>query len=325
MRGGRALRVGLGVLAAVILAAAALPLVLDPETEVLDAEARRQASGQFVQLASGITHYELAGPRDGFPVVMIHGGSVPYYVWDETFGDLVQAGFRVLRYDQFGRGFSDRPDVVYDRELLEGQLAQLLDAVGIEGPVPLIGVSMGGGLAVSFTDSHPQRVRALVLEDPLNRSIDVAGLDLPLVGPWLMAVNVAPAMPEDQMNDFYHPERFPHWVERYREQMRYRGFRRATLSIYRNYIGIDFRKLFARVGRLGLPTLLIWGQEDRVIPFSDSAAVRELLSPEFLAVPEAGHLAHKERPDLVDGAVVAFLDRLQASEVEPAIGDGGRR
>lgn len=317
------LRGVLVALAVLVLAAAALPLALDAETEFLDDEARRQAPGRFVELAEGFTHYELAGPADRLPVVLVHGGSVPYYIWDETFAALVQAGFRVLRYDQFGRGYSDRPNTVYGRELLEGQLAGLLDSVGMTGPVALVGVSMGGAMAVSFTERHPDRVRALVLVDPLNRSVDVGPLKLPLVGPWLMAVMVAPSLPEDQLGDFHEPGRFPGWPDRYRPQMRFRGFRRATLSIYRTYLAVDHRQLYARVGRLGLPTLLVWGQEDGVVPFAESAAVRELLTPEFLPVPGAGHLPHKERPEVVQPAIVGFLEGLRATDHDADAAGGG--
>jgi pimeloyl-ACP methyl ester carboxylesterase len=54
--------------------------------------------------------------------VLIPGFSVPYVIWDPTFEDLVEKGFRVLRYDLFGRGYSDRPDAIYDLELFDRQL-----------------------------------------------------------------------------------------------------------------------------------------------------------------------------------------------------------
>jgi len=72
----------------------------------LNAAVREKLPGSFVQLPDGVMHYELAGPADGRLVVLIAGFSAPYTVWDPTFAALTQAGFRVLRYDHFGRGYS---------------------------------------------------------------------------------------------------------------------------------------------------------------------------------------------------------------------------
>ncbi|MBC7260381.1 MAG: alpha/beta fold hydrolase, partial [Chloroflexi bacterium] len=140
------------------------------ETKVLDDEARKGVPGQFVRLPDGVVHYELAGPPDGQPVVLIHGFSVPYYIWDPTFPALAEAGFRTLRYDLYGRGFSDRPETEYTLDLFVRQLLNLLQALGMERPVDVVGLSMGGPIAVSFTDRYPEHVRKLVLIDPAGLS-----------------------------------------------------------------------------------------------------------------------------------------------------------
>ena len=88
--------------------------------------ARKSAPGKFVHLSKGIVHYELLGPEHGQTVVMVHGFTTPYFVWDKNVNALVDAGFRVLRYDHYGRGFSDRPDVKYDRDLYDQRLIDSL-------------------------------------------------------------------------------------------------------------------------------------------------------------------------------------------------------
>jgi pimeloyl-ACP methyl ester carboxylesterase len=131
------------------------------EMRVIDEIVRASAPGQFVRLTGGFTHYELAGPDDGLLVVLVHGFSVPCFIWDPTFAGLVDAGFRVLRYDLFGRGYSDRPEVIYNQALFDRQLCELLDALGFTTPVNLVGLSMGGAIVVGFAAQHPERVRAL--------------------------------------------------------------------------------------------------------------------------------------------------------------------
>src|SRR5574338_459493 len=81
----------------------------NPEHRDLDAAARRGAPGRFVRLFDGVTHYQIDGPDSGRTVVLVHGFSVPYYIWDSTAAALAGAGYRVVRYDEYGRGGSDRP------------------------------------------------------------------------------------------------------------------------------------------------------------------------------------------------------------------------
>lgn len=284
-----------------------MPLFLDEEKTTLSSEIRAQASGSFVKLPDGFVHYELAGPLTGQPVVLTHGFSVPFYVWDPTFKALVGAGFRVLRYDLFGRGYSDRPHVKYDRKFFEHQLFQLLQTLEIRQPVDLVGVSMGGAIAAGFTARYPALVRKLVLIDPFHAAFDVAPMNIPILGEYLMDVVYAPSLPGRQLEDFYRPELFPQWLERYREQMKYKGFRRALLSTARSFLADDQLEVYRQVGQQSRPVFLIWGREDKTVPVSSSERLRSVLDARFLLLEEAGHLPHYERPDAVNPALIAFL------------------
>src|SRR4029077_1911764 len=92
---------------------------------------RQGAGGSYTSLPDGTVHYQVAGPDSGRVVVLVHGFSVTYYIWDPLFGDLASAGFRVVRYDIYGRGFSDRPRTSYDADLFDRQLVDLLAALKI--------------------------------------------------------------------------------------------------------------------------------------------------------------------------------------------------
>src|SRR5215211_8356132 len=121
-----------------------MPFSYRDETKELNELTRKQASGSFIQLSDGFTHYELSNAEAEETVVLVHGFSVPYFIYDPTFAFLTQSGFRVLRYDLFGRGFSDRPDTRYNIDLFVKQLADLLNALRFTRPVTLIGLSTGG-------------------------------------------------------------------------------------------------------------------------------------------------------------------------------------
>jgi len=281
---------------------------------VLDAEARASAPGQFIAGSEGLTQYELAGPAESQTVVLVPGFSIPYYLWDPTFKALAEAGFRVLRYNLYGRGCSDRPDVMYDRDLFERQLVSLLSALKIESPVDLVGVSMGGAIAAGFTDRHPGSVRKLGLIDPAG--LPMAGslakrlLQAPVIGEWLMDVMGDRILVADVPNDFYRPDRFPEYPAQYPPQMQYTGFKRAVLSTLRHGPLENMAEAYQRVGQQDKPVWLVWGRHDRTLPFATSERVRALLPrAEFHAIEEAGHVPHYERPDVVNPLLVDFLRR----------------
>lgn len=120
--------------------------------KVINSKIRHNAPGKFIRLSKGYTHYETAGAKTEEPVVLfIHGFSVPYYMWDHNFMVLAQAGFRVIRYDLFGRGLSDRPRATHNQELFVTQLQELLEGLAIKEPIHIIATSMGGAVAAAFT------------------------------------------------------------------------------------------------------------------------------------------------------------------------------
>jgi pimeloyl-ACP methyl ester carboxylesterase len=282
----------------------------DQETEILTPAVRQTVSGSFVQLPDGVVHHELAGPKEAETVVLVHGFSVPYYIWDPTFDALVKAGFRTLRYDLYGRGYSDRPDVEYNADLYDRQLIELLNALDIRGPVNLVGVSMGGPIIVTFAVRHPERVRTLSLFDPayMTGGEPPFRLRAPLIGEFTMDVSITPTLAQGQLDDFFHPERYPEWPDEYRPQMRYKGFRRALLSTIRHYLTIDDREEYRALGRSKMPVLLVWGKADRDVPFSISADVlRAIPQAEFHPIEKAAHIPHYERADLVNPILVNFL------------------
>ena len=301
-----------------LFSALALPLLgalmygawKNPEKATLDAAARAGAPGKFITLSHGTTHYEVAGPDSGRAVLLVHGFSVPYYIWDSTVVALSEAGYRVIRYDLFGRGLSDRPDVRYDGALFDAQLSELLDSLRITKPVDLVGLSFGGFVTAHFVASHSARVRSLTLVDPMSEGQTFpAVLGLPGVGPWIWQVTAVPGMADNQLSDFLHPEHYPTWAEQYRPQMRYRGFGRALLSSMRNASSTDFAALYAGVAKTGIPVLLIWGKQDQTIPISQSSVAREAIPLlEFAPIDSAGHLPHIEQSIQVHARLRRFLE-----------------
>jgi pimeloyl-ACP methyl ester carboxylesterase len=298
-------------LIAVIAALGGLYVYSDTERLELDDAVRKATPGQFVRLSNGFTHYELGGPATGRVVVLAAGFSVPYYVWDPTFTALTAEGLRVLRYDYYGRGFSDRPEVPYDQAFYVRQLAELLDALQIAGPIDLVGLSLGGSIVTSVAATYPERVRSLIYVDPSFRSPEAAPAGSAAVWSFLTAILTEPGWPDEQLGDFLHPERFPDWPDRYRVQMQYRGFRRARLSELSANAAVDQRDEVALVGRHGRPVLVIWGRQDPVVPFEESAQLLDVMPrARLVTIDDSGHLPQWEQPAAFNAALLTFLRAL---------------
>jgi pimeloyl-ACP methyl ester carboxylesterase len=283
----------------------------NPERSSPDS-ARKSATGQFVRLADGVTHYDVQGPDTGRVIVLVHGFSVPYYIWDSTAAALSAAGRRVLRYDEYGRGLSDRPNVEYTADLYDRQLSGLLDSLRIKDRVDVAGVSMGGWVSATFSGRHANRVRSLVLVDPVagtaSKSLGAAGW--PLIGPYLWQTVAVPKMADNQASDFVAPSRFPDWADRYRPQTRIRGFGHALLSTRRVIGGMSMDSVYATVARANIPVLLIWGTSDNTVPFARNESVRKAIpTAEFHPIEGAAHLPILERAALTDSLIMSFLDR----------------
>jgi len=275
----------------------------DTEKKPLTDEERKGTPGQYIKLSQGITHYEISGPDTGQVVILVHGFSVPYFIWDGTFEHLVKQGLRVVRYDQYGRGYSDRPDVVYNSALYQNQLAELIKQLHLKTPVALAGVSHGGRVVTDFTCSHPELVSKVILVDPAYPYAKPA--DPKLYTDYYEATH-GDERATGQLADFKYPQRHPDWVAKYKVQMQYKGFRNALVSTMYNY-NYNGRTANTCLNGTHKPVLLVWGKEDHTVPIAFSDSIRSVLKVDFFPVDDAGHLPYIEQADKVNSKIAEFL------------------
>ncbi len=271
-----------------------------------------------IPLRHGPVYYELEGPGDGPLVVLVHGLATPSYIWDPTFPVLVEAGYRALRFDLYGRGRSAKPRLRYTLELFVAQLQELLAALELDGPLRVIGLSMGGAIATTFTAGQTHEVVALGLVSPAGLAqrlpLKAHLARLPGFGDFLFALIGHQVLRRGIHQNFYRPERFPDFAAKFTPQLKDRGYLPAILSTIRHTNLFGLSEQYAAVGRLGLPVLLIWGRADTIVPFANSARVQELIPQcALLAVAEAGHVAHYERPEVVHPRLLEFLAQTKKS------------
>ena len=304
----------LWIICAILLIIVVVPFLTgNAEKEALNQQTRAQLEGAFIKLSGGVTHYELKGEQGAKTIVLVHGNAAPYVSWDNTIDALAAAGYRVLRYDIFGHGYSDRPALdAYDRDLYDRQLVELLDKLGITGPIYLTGTSQGGMISAYFTARHPGRVEKLALLAPLFDSFEgraVKMLAKPLLGEYIMRL-----MGDRKLIDptpvLYSDEKKPALVAKLKEQLRFQGKKKAVLANLRGLNLHDATQIYKAVKELNIPILLTWGQQDRSISAESMARLRELIPAiEYHEFENASHLAHYEFPARINPVLIKFFKK----------------
>jgi len=302
--------VWLSVLVVMLLAILGPYIALRREARVLDAPTREALGGTYITLPGGVTHYELSGPAGGPVVVLIHGGTIPFFTWDAQMPALREAGFRILRYDHFGRGYSDRPEVSYDRAFYRKHLESLLGALGIEGPVNLVGVSFGGAIAATFVEARPERVAKLVLIAPVVDYAEGKALfglaKVPFLSEWYARVFSVRATVARANGFFQESGADPSYAARFDEQTRFEGYEQALLSMSRTDALTSYHDTYGALG--DQPTLLLWGSEDAEIPREHMEFLQENLPKVSLVEIEgAGHGVTIQRKEELNRRLVEFL------------------
>ena len=271
------------------------PYLVESRHKVMSTEARKTAPGEFVTLSRGITHYHWIGPLRGPVAVCVHGLTTPSFVWHGLARGLAALGYRVLIYDLYGRGYSDRPRGRQDRAFFVGQLEELLADQGVEEDFTLIGYSMGGVIATMFAAAHPDRVRHLVL-------IASAGLDfnpgrigrlvtrIPVLGDWLMLLGYERNQRRAITAERNQPGASDSMATLQLAELTYRGYIPAVLASMRGVLGADLAPELRDLHRAGLPILAIWGRKDDLIPLTSMGRLAEVSrSAKQEIVEDAGH------------------------------------
>ena len=306
------------IVCVVILLIVITPLSLyataNVETKDLDDAARAQAGGSYIKLPEGVTHYELSGPEDGQVVVLIHGATIPMYLWDAQVDALSKAGYRVLRYDMYGRGYSDRPDGDYSQAFFRKQLLDLLDALKIRQPVDLMGVSMGGAMAVDFTASYPDRVKDLVLIAPMINSLkndtNFKLMRIPLLGEFLTRLIAVKVMSDRAAELMQKSPKAAEYARQFKDQTQFKGFEKASLAAVRSDAWADYTADYQKVGQQGHRILLIWGTADNDIsPEMVQAIQKALPNVVFKQLDGVGHDPQVEVAEQVNSLILDFLQQ----------------
>lgn len=264
----------------------------------------------FVDLEEGFTFYNAANQSSQkTPVVLIHGFSVPSYIWNPTYVMLREKGFYIISLDLYGRGNSKNIDGDYTDELFANQVLQLLNHLEIE-KADFVGLSNGGRVISKIADINSDIVGDLIYvasSSFLNKSkaleTDVSKKEVSeFIG------NNYPTIAKGQLQDFKYPEKFEGWDDKYEELLKYKGFARALISTTKNHYTMD--EIHENINNLNLPVYTIWGDSDNVVVYDEfSERLNELLpNRNEYFISNSGHLPHMENQDEFNKVILSILN-----------------
>lgn len=273
----------------------------DPETIEKDAEFRKTiSSGEFVKLPTGYTYYEYQNKDADTLLVLVHGFSVPSYIWDSTYHAALSRGYGALRYDVYGRGYSDNPNVVYDVALYTSQLKELLNALNITKKINLLGLSYGGRIISAFAFQYPEQIQNLIYVDPAGFETITETPDYPVmiseeeIRTFKQSASYS-TMAQGQLSDFYDSTPFAGWDKKYETMMQFKGFVHALLSTRKNSPSLETEQ--RQIALSGIPVYSFWGEHDTVVKLDEVRANLNdrLPKSQLFVIPKAGHLPHMEQ------------------------------
>ena len=277
--------------------------------------------GNQVFLSKGKIFYCWHEPRELSSdeiIVLVHGFATPSFVWNGILEDLLSTGRRVLTYDHFGRGYSDRPKEKYSINFYVDTLEELLTLLNVSEDLHLIGYSMGGPISALFSHRNKQKVKTLNLIAPAGYIPDphwaMKLFIMPIVGDYLFNAfpliykNISASETENSDDPkAIGKEEFENY---FLQQTLYRGFTDSLLSTARNFNMTDSSEAFKKIGLDRINTQVIWGTHDGICPISGLEKLK-LDIPEiiFKEIKDGTHDITYRQPSEVGKYLSDFINK----------------
>jgi pimeloyl-ACP methyl ester carboxylesterase len=273
-----------------------------PDTDPAQMRAKYAAApSQFVTLANGQeVHLRDEGPKDAPAIVLLHGSNADLSTW-QPWTEALRGDYRVIRFDQIGHGLTGAAG---DKDYSPGRFVEsvelVADKLGLEQFV-LAGNSMGGGIAMAYAVQHPERLSGLVLVDaggaPIKRegggNLAFTLARTPVIGS-VMSQLLPRSIIEKSLKQSVSVQSIvtPQMVDRYYDMARYPGNRDATRARF----GMPYRTFTAEdVAKVQVPALVMWGEDDALIPYEAANWYMQHLPKAALANYRGiGHLPQEE-------------------------------
>jgi pimeloyl-ACP methyl ester carboxylesterase len=256
-------------------------------------------------------YYEDSG--QGAPLVLIPGLGGTVELWAPQIRHF-ESMYRVIVMDNRGAGRSSMPPGPYTMDQLAADIGGLLDALGIDEPVRLVGASMGGVIAQCFIHHYPERVKKLVLV-----CTGVSGGDPHITFPSMSVLQklanpgaTAEARMRTLFGIFYHPDYLAAHPEIYEKAIKFAEKVKPQPDFARNAqlaAVQDMRPYYKWLADIAVPTLIMHGEDDLVWPIKNAKTLQEGTKgrAELAVFPKAAHVLFQEQPEAFNARLGAFL------------------
>ena len=252
-------------------------------------------TGNFIKLNKGYTYYEYDNKDSNNALIFIHGFSVPSYIWDETYYSAIKKGYKVVRMDLYGRGYSSNLDIDYTDDLFANQVIELLNELKIK-KATLLGLSNGGRVISKIAYLKPEIVDKLVYVSASSFQDHNPSLDKSVSGKEIndFIRNQYPTISKSQLRDFKYPENFKGWDTKYEKLLQYEGFARALISTRKNHVNLDIENKYINDSKI--PFYTLWGDSDSAVVYNNFKEKLNKLMPRRVEyfISESGHLPNME-------------------------------
>jgi len=316
--------VALIIVAAVIVALLVVPFLIpiSPLTGTFPPEMLGSADSRFVELNGVNVHYTVRG--SGEPVIIfLHGFGAYLFSFDPVVEELAEYG-TVIAFDRPAFGFTGRPILdswsgpnPYTNEFASDLTIALMDSLGVEKAV-LVGHSAGGAVAMLTYYRHPERVQALVMEDatifgsggaPSYISALAWLPQLQRLGP-LLVRSIAGDSGISTIYLAWHDDSkvSPDTIEGYKRPLMAKDW---DYALWQFTVAAHPLNLDLNLTAISVPTLVITGDDDQIVPTSQSVKLASnIVGATLVVVPECGHIPHEEAPSAFLDAMVNLLFRV---------------
>ena len=283
------------------------------------------SNGNWIELSRGNIYFEWfipdASTETKGTMVLVHGFSTPSFVWGGLIDNFTSSGYRVLVYDHFGRGYSERPRVKYDKNLYLETLRELIESQKIEDQVHLVGYSMGGPIVGFYAEAYPEDTKSATLIAPAGFSKSIPDMKswttMPIVGDWFWRVFSNRLygignMSETQFSEDPLSINEDRFMPLFQNQLRFRGFNESLLSTIRHFNLFDVRKMYESLHSKQVPILALWGKKDGVVPFTGSQEFERIFTNgNLVTLDEGTHDITYRQPTKVGEEITKFINSLE--------------
>jgi len=308
------------ILLLLVLAGAAFFILRTPDTDRTEMIVKYgNEASRFVDDGHGAKiHYRDEGNKDGPALLLIHGSNSMLQTWEPLVA-LLGDKYRLISLDLYGHGLTGpNPTGAYDADTNIAAAILVLDTVGVDKAY-WVGNSMGGWLTWRAGLSVPERTSGLVLIDAAGAQVEQkiqpylgARLAQSPIGQILLPEITPRFLVKSSLEEnFARPELLTEeLVDRYWELLRFPGNRKAAVD--RGKTPREPEK-WADVGTLKMPALLLWGEQDKVIPLSHVRAFATAIpGSKLITYADAGHLPMEETPEQVARDIDVWIQSLDA-------------